>query len=556
MFGKESKACKVYEFGCLKPNGDINAFENQIYKKNQLWNKLVEIEREYRQAVRELITPSDNHIDTLKSELESIRAEIKAKRKAARKSVDISDLKTKADKLKEELKTAIEVNKVNKKAIIEANKEKINLLDQKRKEQVKQISSESDLYWLNKEDVLASYDTARKRAMREGVDLRFHRFDGSGKCFVRWQTGLSLDKLFGVDTLLQIAPVAPEAWYSPIRSERRKASRTTVKFRVCSDNKRPVWLELPMVMHREISKNGQIRNASLIRTKVGKELIYKLIVTVAFDELPKTNLNQHGAVGIDIGWRRVNDGIRVAYCVDSEGQSEELILPDRIISQFLKLNDLKSIRDQHFNDCKTMLSTWMKDKHVPEWLKEATQYLHQWKAKLKLIDLYKKWKDERFSGDQEVFAYLHEYSKREDHLFLWESNLRDQVQKARLHFYRNFAAKLASTYKTIKMEKINLRGLVEKKKPEEGTQGTLPQNAYRFIASVSLLRQTIENACRSAGTDVEYYESKDTTKICNVCKHKESFSASNQIYWTCSKCGTLHDQDENAAQNILSQEPE
>lgn len=59
MFGRKSDPdadCRVYEYGCLSPGSKETEelFVAQIKKRNSLWNRLVEIERGYREQFTEL----------------------------------------------------------------------------------------------------------------------------------------------------------------------------------------------------------------------------------------------------------------------------------------------------------------------------------------------------------------------------------------------------------------------------------------------------------------------------------------------------------------------
>jgi hypothetical protein len=60
-----------------------------------------------------------------------------------------------------------------RRARVELNKRSIESLETARREAVKQAQADSGLYWCNYDDVIASYETARKRALREGRELRF-----------------------------------------------------------------------------------------------------------------------------------------------------------------------------------------------------------------------------------------------------------------------------------------------------------------------------------------------------------------------------------------------
>ena len=114
------------------------------------------------------------------------------------------------------------------------------MLETERRLAVKQAQADSDLYWCNYDDTIAGYEIARRRALREGRELRFHGWDGTGKVTVRYQQGLPVAEAQGADRRLQFDPVDPLAWASPRRSERRKLARSKVRIRVGSQGRQPV----------------------------------------------------------------------------------------------------------------------------------------------------------------------------------------------------------------------------------------------------------------------------------------------------------------------------
>lgn len=553
MFGRESKPCKVFEYGCLVPISGEDVMLEQIQGRIRFWNKLVEIERAHRQVVRDELAVANDRSPQVAAELDAVREEIKRQKKASRTGkVDVSDLQEKAKVLKKELTQAMAKAKEQKKRIAEENRERLNEIEAERRKLQKEAQHESKLYWGNYDDIITSYQAARQRAMREGKELKFHRMDGTGKVSIRWSKGLPVEKVFKGDTYLQIDMVPEGAWYSEKRSERRKLARTKVRIRVGSKSpaRAPVWLELPMVMHRPLPENGIIRNAAVIRERVGDKFRYKLVITIAFEPVCHKPQGK-GAVGIDLGWRRVEGGLRVAYWKDEAGRGGALVLPNRVFSQFEKIDDLKSIREQHFNNAKNVLQTWMVDKKLPDWLKEDTATLSQWRGKGSMVMLIRKWRENRFPGDQEIFAYLEEWVKRDRHLWDWEVNLQDQLGRHRREIYRIFAAEIAKRYDSVFLEDFDLRAVSRKKKPESGTGGSNPPDRQRVIASVSTLRQAIENACRREGVEVMRVQSMHSTTECHICGTIEKFDAAGHIMRTCPKCHNIWDQDENAATVIL-----
>lgn len=554
MFGHDSKPCMVYEYGCLAPVFGEEALLAEMRRRNDFWNKLVEIDHDYRAKVKEVLHSSfQEQADFLAEELKRVEDAINVRRQSERSGkADISELKVKAKELKAALTEARQNAKEERKKLVEANRPILDALDVERKEAVMRVKRESGLYWTNADDVLASYDAARKKAMREGVDLKFHRWAGEGKIFIRYQYGLPVSHLFGNDARLQVDPVPEEAWDSPQRSIRRKAARTKVRIRVGSDGRRPVWAELPMVMHRPIPQDSEIRSAAVIRFKVGEKYCYKLIVTATIPEGRAVLRRERRAVGIDVGWRAVENGLRVVYWVDDLGNHGELVLGHDILHGFIEVSDLQSIRDTYFNDAQAFLVAWLADNSVPDWLREATETLASWKSSRRLAALVRRWRDNRFDGDSAVFNEMNWWLSRENHLFNWQVNLRDQVLRRRREEYRKFAAWLARTYSLIVFEDFDLRWVSRKPTAENGTQGSLPPDRQRFIAAVSELRQAVESTCRREGTDVIRVEAAFTTISCHVCGHTEKFDAAKHIWHTCPACGALYDQDYNAAVNLLA----
>ncbi len=548
---EQQKTYRVYKYGCLAPVAGEEDMINEIYRKHQLWNQLVELEHSHRQEVRKILAVPDDPVVLLIEELKAVREEIKTARKKARSGkVDVSTLQKQAKILKEKISTAKIKQAEKNKKIKEASKETIKQLEQERRQAVKALTKASGLYWVNYEEVVNNYDLARRRAMVEKTEIKFHRWTGEGKVTVRYQTGLPVGEVFQQDTRLQINPVPQEAWDSPVRGTRRKLARTVIRLRARSENRKPVWVELPMVMHRPLPPNSEIRMASIIRQRVGRKWRYRAVITVAVQDVLR--IHGRGTVAIDLGWRQVTDGLRVAYWADDAGDHGQVVLPLEVLWEFNKLPDLRAIRDKHFNEIKAGLTEWMAKNVSPDWLKEAAKHLSQWRAQGKLAWLIRQWKDNRFEGDAEIIASLEYWLRRENHLYDWEANLRDQVLRRRREVYRIFAANLTRKYDTVVLEDFDLRKAAEKPSPEHGTAGVLPADKQRFIASVSELRLAIKNACSRDGVEVISVDAKNTTIECAQCGHSEKWDSAAQIWHTCPACGKLYDQDENACLNLLN----
>lgn len=577
MFGRKanlSRPCcvRVYEYGCLSPIQGEKELVDTIFKRNQLWNKLVEIDRAFEEKYSGLIERNGagsrkQEIEFLRDLVDAFRGEIRQLRQKARsgKAELPRQLQQDFDCVKSCLQEKRAEYKEMKKRVREESKDMLDALEAERKEAIKKALHSFGLWWCNWNEEHVEYETARKRALQERAkgkpaSLQFHRFDGSGKATARLREngmsgawGMPVKNVFRPNNTFWIEPVPVEAWEHPVRAVRRKSAQTRVYFRVDSVGREPVWAVLPMVMHRSLPEGGLIRQASLVRERVGRTFRYKLVVTVELPGNNRVRLIRNGAVAVDIGWRRLKDGIRVAYWVDEKGRKDEdgVLLPLKMFDAFLKLRDLRSIRDKHFDEAKKVLVEFLERVDAPDWLREKTQNIKQWRSQAKLIALLEEWRDNRFFGDKGVFTWLENWRERENHIYDWESNLRDQVLRWRREEYRKFAKQLATNYDKVILEDFDLRKVAEKPNPEDGTQGSIPPDYQRYISAPSELRLSIVNACSRDGVEVVRVPAALTTLRCHSCGYTERFDAAKQVWHTCPKCGALWDQDYNACINLL-----
>jgi hypothetical protein len=532
----------VYEYGCLPPAGGREAALEQMQRRRRLWNSLVEIERDYRARISAVLRDenTEQHLSAARDRLAALRSEIKARRRAERKrGVDIADLQEEIVRAKIDIAAAVAAVRESRRARIAHQKHSLDLLETERRVAVKRAQADSDLYWCNYDDTIASYETARRRALREGRELRFHGWDGTGKVTVRYQQGLPVAEAHGADRRLQFDPVDPLAWTSPLRSERRKLARSKVRIRVGSQGRQPVWLELPVVLHRPLPADSTIRSASVICERVGCRERWRLLVTVA---QPERAARQGPAVAVDLGWRLLPEGLRVAYWEDERGDHGQLLLEPAVLWQFSKLNDLKSIQDQHLCAVLDTLGTWSKTSRLPDEI--DLSHVGEWRKAWRLLRLYRAWRECRVEGDAAAFAALTAWKERHDHLHEWEAHLRDQVIRHRKEVYRRFVASLLRTHGRVFLEDLQLRAMARRDQPEEETRNY--SGSMRVVAAVSVLARMFQEH-----GDCVRVSARHTTRQCSWCGHEKEWDAAENIMHRCGGCGSLFDQDRNAARNIL-----
>lgn len=511
-FGRKAGAIRAYEFGCLGPiQGESDAIE-AMHGRVRLWNQLVELDHRYDELRKAIIAPHVTGTD---------EAEQRAQRKAAYKREDV--------------------------------KASLKELDKQEYEEARALWLASGLYWCNHEEVKLAWQQARHKP---GA-LRFHAWlRERGKVTVRWQSGLPVADAFVDNLQLRLAPVDEVAYISPIRAERRRAARSVVSIRVASEDRKPVWLTLPCVLHRQLPPDGVIRSASILRERIATYYRWKLVVLVeqGASKAAMSPCPRNGAVGIDIGWRRLPSGLRVAYWHDDEGRNGEIRLPERWLVGMCQVENLRGIRDTAFNVVRTELAAWLKQQEqLPAWLREATEHISQWRAIGRLAGLCLRWREQRFEGDGTIFPQLEEWRRRDKHLYEYEGNLRDRLLRQRREQYRIFAAGLARQYSEVRLEEFDLRPIARVKDNGKGKE--LPEAArhYRQWAAVSTLRLAIENACKREGVNLVKVDAMNTTRRCQACGAVDVFDAARILSPTCPECGMIIDQDWRAAINILSQ---
>lgn len=505
----EGKTYITYSFGCLPPTKNEDVMLDQMRRRVEFWNKMVEIEDWYNEEVAKIMhSETKEKIDELNKELVEIRKEIKEKRMRERTGkVDISELKIKAEDIKTQMKVLKQQLKVEQEEIYNRNQQKLMELGKIRKEKIKKAQKESGLYWGNYEEVLRNFESARKKSKREKGKLKLRQFDGTGKITVRFQSGLSIKELYSCkNRSFQIEPVDRDAWYSPIRAIRRKKSRTVARLRVQSFCNDPIFVELPIVLHREIPENATIKTASIIREKVGRRFRYKLNIVLELPEeyFSKQTIKKEGTATIRFGWHNVDEGLCVAQLVDDKGYEENLILTHDVLYEFNKLKELQSIRDNLFNEIVQKFLELVESLKIPTELSEKIKDLY---SQQKLYDLYTYWKENRIIGDDKIIDLLEKWSKKELHYYDWQANLRDQVLRRRREIYRIFASKITKKYATIILQDLDLKNLSKKPDPEEGTSGSLPYDYNRYVASIGQLRNCIIQAGIKNGTKIDFMPS-------------------------------------------------
>ena len=573
---------RVYQYGCGQPIDLPPQAGDQLRLANRFWNDLVEIDRAHLAKKRDFwatypeIQEADRIIEAALVELTALKESAAAANRTARSRIALDPVqKEKRAELLSAIRTARARIKEVKAAAYEAGaKETFAAMDAERKAAAtaaRQAFAAEGLYWGTYNAMVSHYDAGRKKAAREGAELRFHRYDGSGTWTVQIQTEngdppllpAGLMRLGGrQDKQVSVAPVDWTDWTTLPRAERRKRARTTLT--ICIRGSRakgpdgwanlgdPIYMTLPMTMHRPIPENAELKMVQVTRRKIASHYSYTAAFTVKIPDRITIPVN-HQAAAVDLGWRKIGEELRVAVWKGTDGRSGEIRLPADMLGEFDRVERIRAIRDRDFNAAKSQLINWLTDRTVPDWLDEATQTLPKWRSTGRLAALAIRWRDSRFDGDEDIFNSMESWRRHDKHHWEYEANLRDQLLTHRREIYRVFAAEIARTYGTVVVEDMDLRPMIQL--PEPGQDDPLPQavRRYRMIAAPGELRATLKLAVLSAGGEWLGMPAEMTTRIHARCgKDNRSADFAAEVAVTCPDCGQVYDQDFNACDNLLA----
>lgn len=556
MFGHKSEPGRVYDYGAKLDPATAPLVYEQIDRAWRYRNDLVALELDRRAGFERVVAEADPRLVELDAMIAKEEAGITAIRDAIRRANSVERRKApdpESRSLIREARQRVKVLRAERKerrAAIAANtavRAALDGLDAVTLEAAKRLRADSGLHWGTYLVVDQSLG-----GVRSGAPPRFiRRADWQGQVAVQIQGGASWGDLLAGHGQAKIEALPlPENATPGGRRSKRPWHRLHIRVGSEGRSRAPVWATATFALHRPVPADARVKWIRLARRRTGTVDHWSVQFVLARSNgwaKPDTT-EARGAAALNLGWRSFPDGsLRVAYVVDDEGRSEELALPPELLSRERKAADLQSIRDQRFDLARAALAHWLDTADVPEWLREATATLRQWRSTARLAALALRWADARFSGDAEVFDALEAWRAKDRHLYDWQAHARLSFQRGRREIYRRFAARLRWRYERVYLPDTDWRAFLRTPAAEEDTEA-LNRRAQARLASPGMLRETVESGHPCA----ERVKSANTTRTCSVCgagAHPDWDGASGVTY----RCAAGHeiDQDRNGATNLL-----
>jgi len=153
----------------------------------------------------------------------------------------------------------------------------------------------------------------------------------------------------------------------------------------------------------------------------------------------------------------MGDGeLRIGYAHATD-EYLDLRLSSIIFEKLKKADDIRSIRDTRQNEVHEALIEFLKSTEVPDWLKKYAKTIDKWESPKRFVNLWKEWRDERFDGDEAMFATLDEWRKKDWHLHQYETGNRESAIATRKREFYWLARKILEGHKSLALEKMNVQ---------------------------------------------------------------------------------------------------
>ena len=581
---------RVIRFGLLPPHENAVFVNEQMYLGHRYGNDMTAIERARREAVREIekaagnipvmearLKAAEEEVEALLKALKEARGKTRSRSETAGQTTALREARARRAEVGRELRKAR--NSIRKDPGICAAKMEINgSKDDERGEKggragraKRGARAISGLGWGVYSRVEARADAARKAIDKHGLydgllpnDPRFSRWNGDGFVGAQQLTdgGITLaEATSGEDSRVQILPgvKVKQVWDPPARAyqsvhcERPNGTKKdyrTLHIRL-GKGASATWCAWPMFCHRPIPDGAVIKEVVVFRKMRGprEEWYATITVDVAND------LREHapsGAVAVDLGWRLMEDGIRVGTWRGTDGATGEVKLSQTMLRVLSKGASLRAIRDKNLDVVRASLTAWLDTAPpLPAWFAKIVSHLHSWKSPARLSGLAHRWAKERFDGDDLAYALVEAWRYRDHHLWCYEDGTRARALRRRKQQYRIEAKQLAARYHTVVLEKFDLSEMAER--PETGTASDKGNDdaarAQRQLVAPSELRLCLIHAF----AEMAQVPAENTTRLCHACGLIDTFDAKSSVerHPPCPGCGAEWDQDANAAINML-----
>lgn len=446
---------------------------------------------------------------------------------------------------------------------------------------------ERGLYWATFNHVTSSFEVSRKRMIADRLagkpaQLRFHRWTGEGTLTVqlqrdktapprhpgtmpgsRWRNMIELPHM-GQGQWAGMSRVARKDWARDRTPGRGINPGRTFRMRIGADGQSPVWLTVPVVWHRPIPDDADICVAQVTRrVRPGRKPELTVAVTV---KLPAPHPATGATAAVDLGWRSVQDGLRVAVITADAPvpdvpagswlrklgpETVELIIPQATLDALERSEKIRGLRDDKLN----ILRGWLLDRRdlLPELEGVDYQTMPLWRSPARFASLAIRWRAlERDPQEHRVFEVLEGWRRQDKHLLLMGEGQTARRLRGRREAFRVTAAWLTKFCGRVVFEQIDLDRMsrVPDVAEDDGPQARRARWQQQ-VAAPGEFRAAVCTTAAREGVMVETVNPAWSTLVHRSCgRMLDRDQVRDRVVVPC-ECGALVDQDVNASMLLL-----
>lgn len=590
----------VYMYTCRRGADFPPEAFDQLRAANRLWNTLVEIDRT-AETERHTVESGDQTVARLEAFVAAATAHVETVLDNVKRA-KVRDLGKVDPGLRALLvgartakRSAVAGLKVARAEARTTMKPLLAEIETRRRASVKATyatycQGDGRLYWATYNAVVAGFETARRRVIATRAagghaELRFRRFDGTGTITVQLQrqaddpvrSPASLDA--GTSkwrNSVRLPHVDADTWsaWPPVLRKRWARSRT-VTVKVAGD----ASMTLPVTWHRPLPDDADVAHVQVTRRKdrAGRP---QVTVAVTVKTPAPTPAVGGPRVAVDVGWRSVPGGIRVATFVsdfpfpplpngwlrplDSDGLAVQLVIPDAAIDQLHRSDKMRSLRDQERDRIRgvcTSVRGQLASLLDERWADDLAT-VHQWRSHDRfgrlvgaLVAIERDQPgivaDTLGAENWQTLAYWR--SQHHRHVGDMEDGLRRRFHRQRGEQYRIAAAWLAGHTGQVFISATSLDTIarvpgVEVERSEQDRRASW----QRTVGGVHSLRGALSNVARRTGGALTLLRvARPPVHVgCGALLDRQAMARS--VVVTCPGCGLRFDHDVNSAWLLLA----
>lgn len=571
----------VYRYGARVVDG-LDAYHAEERAMHRAQNALIELRRDEIEAAREAlrthvpwVADTEAELERIGGEIEELRAAIRRQNARQRRREPDPEARARIRDLQAERRTLIGPHGAGddacacfrcrrRRAFCEpAVAAALAAVRAEHISRRKGLYAAREISWADWNEVarrIPSSGVPQFRAWRNTGGLVVTQLTGGGASWADLLAGESHTSHVSVEAV----PTPPDAG-----KRRRARPRYLLRLRVGADSRTRQehrWVTARMTLHRPVPDDAIVQQVQLVRRRTGTHDQWHVHLILSREAGWKRSSGQ-GTAALNLGFRAVGTEsyvvrdsqgrsrretgtvYRVGYLVDDQGHVEAIETPARLDGLERRAESLQGIRDRNFDVARAGLLQWLASADVPDWFREATASLAQWRSAARLAALVIRWRGERFDGDDEMFERIETWRQQDRHLYDWQAFTARRVRRRRKELYRVTAARLRARYAVVLIDDTDYRALLRTPDAEDHEDPERLNRRWQLrLCSPGLLRDAIVQA--GIGRPVPAAGATVTCSACGADAHPE-WDRVSEIQFRC-EAGHQIDQDQNAAANMLA----